>query len=73
MKNKMKSSSRVSASIRFAAACAPRRWVAASLCLAALWPSAVHGLGVRIPNQDAEAIGRGNAVAATADNPSAIY
>ena len=31
------------------------------------------GLGSRIPNQDPEAIGRGNAFAATADNPSAIY
>lgn len=31
------------------------------------------GLGVRIPNQDPEAIGRANAFAATADNPSAIY
>lgn len=32
-----------------------------------------YGLGVRIPNQDAEAIGRGNAFVATANNPSAIY
>lgn len=31
------------------------------------------GLGFRIPNQDAEAIARGNAFVATADNPSAIY
>jgi len=31
------------------------------------------GLGVRIPNQDPTAIARGNAFAATADNPSAIY
>jgi long-chain fatty acid transport protein len=38
-----------------------------------LAPSKVHGLGARIPNQDAEAIGRGNAFAATADNPAAIY
>jgi long-chain fatty acid transport protein len=30
-------------------------------------------LGFRIPNQDAEAIGRGNAFIASADNPSAIY
>ncbi len=29
--------------------------------------------GVRNPNQDAEAIARGNAFTATADNPSAIY
>ena len=35
--------------------------------------SKVFGLGLRIPNQDASAIARGNAFAATADNPSAIY
>lgn len=39
----------------------------------AIWPSQVFGLGFRIPNQDAEAIARGNAFAATADNPAAIY
>lgn len=33
----------------------------------------VFALGTRIPNQDAEAIGRGNAFAATADDPAAIY
>ncbi|MBC8094225.1 MAG: outer membrane protein transport protein [Akkermansiaceae bacterium] len=38
-----------------------------------LLPYAVVGIGLRIPNQDAEAIARGNAFAATADNPSAIY
>lgn len=32
-----------------------------------------HGLGSRIPNQDPDAIARGNAFVATADNPSAIY
>lgn len=31
------------------------------------------GLGSRIPNQNAEAIARGNAFVATADNPAAIY
>lgn len=31
------------------------------------------GLGSRIPNQDAEAIGRGNAFVATADDPAALY
>jgi long-chain fatty acid transport protein len=36
-------------------------------------PTRVFALGSRIPNQDAEAIGRGNAFAATADNPSALY
>jgi long-chain fatty acid transport protein len=39
----------------------------------ACWPGSSPGLGTRIPNQDAEAIGRGNAFAATANNPSAIY
>jgi long-chain fatty acid transport protein len=34
---------------------------------------AALGLGFRLPNQDAEAIARGNAFAATADNPAAIY
>ncbi len=38
-----------------------------------LLPTALLGLGSRIPNQDAVAIGRGNAFAATADNPAAIY
>ena len=36
-------------------------------------PVSSFGLGFRIPNQDAEATARGNAFAATADNPSAIY
>jgi long-chain fatty acid transport protein len=31
------------------------------------------GVGFRLPNQDPEGISRGNAFAATADNPSAIY
>jgi long-chain fatty acid transport protein len=31
------------------------------------------GVGFRLPSQDAEAIARGNAFVATADNPSAIY
>jgi len=34
---------------------------------------AAHAIGFLIPNQDAAAIARGNAFAATADNPSAIY
>jgi len=41
--------------------------------LLATAPLGVFGLGVRIPNQDAEAIARGNAFAATANNPSALY
>ena len=36
-------------------------------------PTRVEALGFRIPNQDAEAIARGNAFVATADNPSALY
>lgn len=36
-------------------------------------PHTALGLGFRIPNQDAEAIARGNAFVATANNPSAIY
>lgn len=39
----------------------------------AFCPLAAHGLGYRFPNQDPEAIARGNAFVATADNPSAIY
>ncbi len=45
-------------------------WLAALLALS---PCQVSGLGSRIPNQDATAIGCGNAFVATADNPSAIY
>ena len=46
------------------------------LCVAsilALSAPAVLALGFRIPDQSAEAIARGNAFAATADNPSAVY
>lgn len=51
------------------------RFVGATACLAALIaaPTTARALGVRIPNQDAEAIARGNAFVATADNPSALY
>jgi long-chain fatty acid transport protein len=38
-----------------------------------LAPEAAWALGSRIGNQDAEAVARGNAFVATADNPSAIY
>ena len=41
--------------------------------LTIITPFAVHGLGLRIPDQDPRAIARGNAFVATADNPSAIY
>src|SRR5664279_1993901 len=44
-----------------------------ALCAWALWAPNAAALGFRIPNQDASAIGRGNAFVATADNPSAIY
>jgi long-chain fatty acid transport protein len=44
-----------------------------ALCTWALWAPNAGALGFRIPNQDASAIGRGNAFVATADNPSAIY
>jgi long-chain fatty acid transport protein len=43
------------------------------VAMLAIAPLHVLGLGLRIPNQDASAIARGNAFAATADNPSAIY
>ncbi|HEY5914421.1 MAG TPA: outer membrane protein transport protein [Verrucomicrobiae bacterium] len=45
------------------------------LSIAPLWlvGNNATALGVRIPNQDAFAIARANAFAATADNPSAIY
>ncbi len=37
------------------------------------WMHGLHAVGFRLPNQDPQAIARGNAFAATADNPSAIY
>src|SRR5215217_8598465 len=40
---------------------------------AALIPSFAFGLGIRIADQNPYATARGNAFAATADNPSAIY
>ena len=43
------------------------------LAAMALGAPATHAVGYRMPNQDPEAIARGNAFAATADNPSAIY
>ncbi|MEY2427642.1 MAG: long-chain fatty acid transport protein, partial [Verrucomicrobiota bacterium] len=49
------------------------------LCLSVLFcgmfatPNRVEAVGFRLPNQDPEAIARGNAFVATADNPSAIY
>ena len=43
------------------------------LCAWALWAPRADALALRVPNQDASAIARGNAFVATADNPSAIY
>ena len=43
------------------------------LCAWAFWAPNARALGLRVPNQDASAIARGNAFVATADNPSAIY
>jgi long-chain fatty acid transport protein len=41
--------------------------------LAVLGSIPAYGLGFRIPDQSATAVGRGNAFAATADDPSAVY
>jgi long-chain fatty acid transport protein len=41
--------------------------------MALLLSADARAVGLRLPNQDPEAIARGNAFAATADNPSAIY
>lgn len=44
------------------------------LCgLSLIQPPTAGAVGLRLPNQDPEAIARGNAFVATADNPSAIY
>ena len=50
---------------------ARRYAIAIALTLASTESS--HAVGFLLPNQDPEAIGRGDAFAATADNPSAIY
>ncbi|HZR18343.1 MAG TPA: outer membrane protein transport protein [Verrucomicrobiae bacterium] len=53
------------------------RQVKAALVLALLFSvgaaSKLGAVGARLPNQDPEGIARGDAFAATADNPSAIY
>lgn len=41
--------------------------------LLSLWACSASGVGFRLPNQDPDAIARGNAFVATADGPSAIY
>src|SRR2546423_3782151 len=43
------------------------------IVLAICFPHCSFGVGIRLVNQDAEAIARGNAFAATANNPSALY
>jgi long-chain fatty acid transport protein len=43
------------------------------LCACMASTQTAMAVGFRTPNQDAEAIARGNAFAATADNPSAMY
>jgi len=43
------------------------------LLLTLLLPGRLFGLGIRLADQDPYATARGNAFAATADNPSAIY
>jgi long-chain fatty acid transport protein len=43
------------------------------LVFGAALPGKLDAVGFRLPNQDPEAIARGNAFTATADNPSAIY
>jgi long-chain fatty acid transport protein len=53
----------------------PRTWactLAFALAAAILQPNAAKAVAFRMPNQDPEGIARGNAFAATADNPSAI-
>jgi long-chain fatty acid transport protein len=48
-------------------------WVLGCVGAVSCLPGSAYALGVRIPNQDPAAIARGNAFAATADNPSAMY
>lgn len=52
-------------------------WSGVALCWATsmvgLWAFSAQGVGYRLPNQDPDAIARGNAFVATADDPSAIY
>jgi long-chain fatty acid transport protein len=49
-----------------------RLWFTVAAVVISGWLEA-RGVGFRLPNQDPEGISRGNAFAATADNPSAIY
>lgn len=47
--------------------------ILSALAFVIIMPDKLGAVGFRLPNQDPEAIARGNAFAATADNPSAIY
>jgi long-chain fatty acid transport protein len=47
--------------------------IVSGISILMLKPIPAVAVGFRLPNQDPEAISRGNAFAATADNPSAIY
>src|SRR5712675_1344441 len=46
------------------------RWVGLTC---GFMPASVFALGIRLADQDPQGTARGNAFAATADNPSAIY
>jgi long-chain fatty acid transport protein len=64
-----------SGTVRLITTGSPRRAGLALWFLGAFlpWAGLTYGLGIRSPNQDPFAIGRGNAFAATADDPSALY
>src|ERR1700722_13588065 len=47
--------------------------VSLMMCLMLCFSTGARADGYRLPNQDPEAIARGNAFAASADNPAAIY
>src|SRR5260370_32254876 len=64
IRNSLRASGKLAGSSRFTAALFVLLLFACADALA---------LGLRVPNQDAEAIARGNAFAATADNPSALH
>ncbi len=49
------------------------RFQTASTALLTLLITNAYAIGLRTPDQDAEAVGRGNAFVATANNPSAVY
>jgi long-chain fatty acid transport protein len=51
----------------------PEAWKVVAAAALGLAPSLVSGNGLRLASQDAFATARGEAFAATADNPSAIY